>query len=337
MSKKSNKLIEEFLTANKLTPKDLESYLHKDTPESKEPVKQDDDSFQFNAESILTFVGGAVFLIGVIILVSFNWGSFSDAGKIFVTFGVGTLLGLSSIFLQPLLKKTYYLNIIQLISAVLLYIGSIVTIGVNYPTGINYSLALAYIFGYIGIIYFVVNQLVKKGVFTFLWLAYALATYIAVLVYMFENHWQDFAEQRLPAVLAIIASLFYMFIAYINRNTDKHFFKGLIMNIGAIGLMISTFIAIGYNEFLEGVWQGSRVLEHVYGLIFIPLYMIAQRVQSKVLLLSTSIGLFYWLMFMLNERYELSNNAGISFIVGGILLMAIGYFTFQYSKIFGKK
>jgi hypothetical protein len=302
------------------------------------------DEFVFNAETILSFVGGGILLLGLFVLLSSNWSSFNSTGQVMLTLGTGIFVGLSSLFIQPILKKTYILNITQFIAGILLTTGVTVLINNTNPNVADEIVASA-CFGFLALIYATFDKQYNKGVLTFGWLGFATLSYAFLVGYLLNNQWSNLNQFRAGYIAVVLISLFYMLVAKLIWNTKKYFFKSLILNMGAVGLMVGLFNSVQkyiksdfdqYNPLPDG-WQGSVILEHVYGLIFVGFYYLAEKTKSKVLLLSTSIGLFAWLMYMINVRYNLSNNLGISLMISGLVLMAIGYQTYAISKRFQKQ
>lgn len=338
------KQIDKAIEDGELSPQQIQNYLNrKHISKTKNPQKNteahpDNITFKFNLESILTFVGSFILLIGILIVASFNWDLLSNAGKIFITLGSGVFLAIISILIEYITKRTYILNSIQLISGLLISFGTAIFVDVLGPFAIPRPIVAAIMFGFFAIAYGILDLWKKKGVFTFVWLSFFNIAYWCVLGYLFTNQWENLVEYRIPAISAIIMSLIYIGVAGKIWNSSKTFFKAFILNIGAIGAMISTFSLTVKPDYQTGeAFKGSVVGEHLYGLIFVLFYYLAQKTKSKVLLFSTSIGLFVWLMYMINVRYNLSNNLGVSLIIGGLVLIGISFLTVRVGKLFKKK
>ena len=326
-----------------ITKSELEKLLKSN--KFKQPIKnqknnlQEEKEFTFSLESILSFVGGGVLMLGVLILISSNWNKFDASGQVFVTLGTGVFLALSSFSIQPLLKKTIYLTITQIIASIFLTSGVFVLIQ-NYPSNMKPELMIGLCFGFLSSVYFIMDRLYKKGILTFQSLGFGTVSYAAVVSYLLSDVWNFDADYRAPQVAVLLSSIVYLVVAKLIWKSKKVFFKSLILNIGAIACMQALFALVMKAEYdntdTDTINNIRVVLEHKYGLIFVGFYYLAEKTKSKVLLLSTSIGLFSWLMYMINVRYQLSSNLGITFMIGGLVLLCIGYFAFNLNKKINK-
>lgn len=335
--------IDKAIENGELSVDQIQSYLNsKLTSKSKnittdQVTDQDNTAFKFNLESILTSIGSGVLLIGILILASFNWGLLSNTGKIYITLGSGVFLAIVSLLAEFITKKVYLLNSTQIISGLLISFGTAIFIDLIGPFAIPRPIVAAIIFSFFATAYGILDLWKKKGVFTFAWLSFFNIAYWCVLSYLFTNQWENMVEYRIPVVAAVVMSLIYIVVAGRIWQTGRTFFKALILNIGAISAMVSIFsLTVKPDLQTDRAFKGSVVGEHLYGLIFIPFYYLAQKTKSKVLLLSTSIGLFVWLMYMINVRYNLSNNLGVSFIIGGLALIGISFLTVRAGRLFKK-
>lgn len=332
--------IAKALQDNQITIEDLKEIISKNDSHKK-LKKTTSYEFVFNTESILSFVGGGILLLGITILIGANWSSFGSVGQIVITLGSGVFIALSSIFIQPILKKTIFLYITQIIASFLLLIGVMVFVS-NIESHINQSLLAAVCLGYLSIVYGAMDWLFKKGIFTLQWLGFGTLSYGLIVNYFISQNYEIYSKYRAGESAWLICSVLYLLIAWRLWKGGKTFVKALILNVGAIWTMMSLFSLVqDYNSsYITNIVDKNKyylIAQHIYGLIFIAFYYLAERIKSKVLLLSTSIGLFVWLMYMINVTYGASNNLGVSLIVSGLVLMGVGYQTFSISKRFKKR
>jgi hypothetical protein len=353
MSQEADNIVK-WLKTGKVSPEELTKILQKNTNpllddnvvidkkttesnvlSTKQNLKN--DGFNFNIETILASVGAVVTFIGVMVLIGLNWDKFSDNGKIFMTLGTGILLGLSSFFTQPLLKKTIYLNITQLLAFVFGMVGVGVWMTV-YTPNISPALLVAMVAGLFATIYAVLDRVFKKGVLTFNGLNAAAISIYSGCGYVITKYLNEYPNDfKLISAVSVIIGVVYMIAANATWKSDRYFFKNLILNLGAFNVLYASFMVVIYTDYSENIiWKGSKVGEHLYVLLIIGAYALATKIRSKLLLVVSSLALFVWTMYMLNVRYKVSNNIGVGLIIGGFVLMGVGYLTYLLSKRFSK-
>ena len=329
MSKEILEKLENDIEKGDISVQELEKFLHN---KSRNYQSKHLNEFKFDSETVLSFVGGAIVLLGVLVIISFNFENFGDIGQVLITLGSGVFLALASMYLHPLFKRSYILNIVQLVASFLTTVGIAVLIGKD-VVNIPYSLFAFLLFISVAIIYTALDFSYKKGVFTFIAITNATMAYYSLLSYF--DILETFAKYRAWAIAGLVGSIMYILIAKLIWNSERIFFKGLILNLGAMGIIFSLFGLVYYEESGKvGYYNGSTILEHLYLLVLILFYMLASRIQSKILLLITSISLFYYFMYMFIMRYDLSNNLGIGLVLAGGLMVALGYGTYRIGKRF---
>ena len=303
------------------------------------PASAKDSEFHFNLESVLSFTGAAIVGFGILVLLSFNWTRLTETGQVLATLGTGLFLALSSIFLQPILKKTFYLNLTQLLAALFIGGGIGVFVTNTEPTA-PLGLVYAACFGFVSLVYTILDRTYRRGVWLFLGLSYFAAGYTALVIHFLDRYEERYnlLDKRVPQIAFLFLSLFFLQIALRVWSSPRTFFRAVILNLGAIGTMITSFLAIQRYDWSESAaWRGSVLLEHAYAGVFLVFYYVATRLSSKFLLLSTSIGLFVWLNYLLNVRYDLSNNLGVGLIISGLLLILIGFLTYRLGALFPRR
>lgn len=278
-----------------------------------------------NFSDILTFIGGAIVLMGIIIFVSQQWDTMSSFTKILSTLGsaiaayiVGGLFGQQ--------KKSYVSSqVFYCLACALIPLGIYVLLNeMNVSTsesGMNLivsSLAFAAL-----LLSYFLNG--KQDVFFVFSVIYGTWFYFAVTGHFARNSEFYYSNEYLE-YRVLIAGISYLFLGHWFSTTTLKSFSSYLYGFGAIGFLGAALSLGGWTPTQNMFWELSYPL-FVFGFMYLSV-----RLKARSLLLVSSMFLMVYIIKITSEYFSDTLGWPLALVMAGLLLMVVGYGSVRINK-----
>ena len=272
-------------------------------------------SYRFNLSTLATYIGGAIIFLGITFVVGVNWSSYSSVLQILLTLGLGLAFYLLACLINYRFPKYSFLaNSTHLVGGLLIPIGVLVFLSLSKSSTLDANLILGLCFGALGIMYLLSDWVFKKGLPILIATSYFSISFwgfYSLIVSRFDASQLPF---RITAIVGFFWGAIYLLLALSLWDKRRRWFSELCLVGGSYIVFISGFWLV------ESIRYG-RITEIIYGIIFVPFFILASKIHSRWLLLLTTFGTLVWLIY-LNSRYFLGRvNFGVGLIVSGLIII----------------
>ncbi len=299
---------------------------------------------RFSLPTLIAYIGGLVIAIGISIIIGVNWVYYSDPLRLFLTLGLGlSFFMLANGIMLKFLRYSFLANICHLIAGLLIPSGVFYFLSLLPPSNINDNLVVGSVFLGLGLLYLMTDLLFKKGLpilYTVIYFTISFFAFYSLILFN-SDLGRGILDYRLVQWWFLFGSVIYLLIAFCSWNWQRSWFSRLVLNIGTIGFYISVFSLVyyipGYQSSMSNggiissmdiepvtiATSGSKILEFLFGLLYIPFYLLAIRINSGWLLLITTLSLITWLIY-LNSRYFFGQaNFGVGLVTSGLIMIGV--------------
>lgn len=298
--------------------------------ETQPRVSQQVPSFKekINLQKILYYIGGFIVLLGIIFFIYQFWDIMSQVSK--------TVLALGSAVSAYALGYYFFVNTqskdfghaFLVISVALFPLGvgtALDTIGISATKSGGFSVNSALLF----MIFFVSYFTLKAAIFLPFSIMAASTLFFSFTNFLFRDLGTPlhFYEYRV-LTLGITYTLFGYYFFQTNRKfmTNLMYSFGLLMFLGA-SLSLQGFYPKSINVF----WQ------LIYPFLLVLTFWGSIKLQSKAFLIMATLFTFGEILKLTTEYFSKSIGWPVSLIVAGLIIMGIGYMSFELNKRFIKK
>lgn len=275
---------------------------------------------KLNIASVLYYIGAAIVLIGLVVLVVQSWSDFGTLARIVVSLGSGIAAYISGMLLyrnDTWRTVSYFMHVI---GAVMLPIGLAVTF-YEFDIDLGQAAAQVAIAAIMVAIYATTIWSSARNLFIGLtigfgtWLYFALASMLlggGAYVYGFN----------LYTYLTVAAGIGYVLIGYgfsQSENTERHMLTPVLYGLGLIA-SLSALLSLG------GIWDLLYPFV-VFGVIYLSIYL-----KSKVFLRLGALFLMAYIVKVTGEYFSDSLGWPLTLVLAGLALIGIGYLTVYLGK-----
>lgn len=267
---------------------------------------------------VLSYVGGFIIFLGVVVLVGQNWDTLGVWGRILVTFGSGIVAYALGVVWGIYPKLNIVSQVCYAISMFLLPGGLVLTmleLGSWEPLTMNVFVATLLMALFI-FTFWVVRQthitLVASVAFS-TWFVYA-----AVIYFLDFGQFWSTGEDRILAYLTMLVGVAYVSGAWYLSETQWSKLSSALYALGAIGVLMPALL-------LGGIWD-ILFVGVVAGVFVGSVY-----VKSRAFLFFGALHLMGYIIKMTAEYFDNIVYWPIALIIVGCALIGVGYMTYRLS------
>ena len=278
----------------------------------------------FNLSDILYYIGGAIVVIGISILIWQHWSTFNIVTKILVTLGVGLAAYLVGVFLSQDEKYSEVSRAFFLIFSLVTPFGLSVTLDyAGLDVGSN-SVHSA-IFGLVLLAELVSYWIYKKNVFLVFAVIFGTGLFFALTNLMIQGNPIVF-EWKFFEYRALVVGLTYLMFGHTFAGTDKKPLTGPLYGFGSLIFLGSAMALGGWNPNQNVFWE-LAFPGLVFGIIFASVHL-----KSKALLTFGFIFLMGYILKITSEYFAHSLGWATALIIAGLVLIGVGYLAVYLNK-----
>ena len=286
------------------------------------------NSAKFNLNSVASYIGGMVVLLGISIVIGISWADYSSPVKVLLTLGLGlSFFVLGNLIALKLPLYNFLANTSHFIGGLLIPTGVVVFLSLLQPSSTNSDLILGLTFCALGTIYLLSDFIFKKGLPILIATGYLTAGFWSFYNLIISNFDASQLPMQISSWTLLFTGLIYLLVALALWSKPRRWFTELCLVGGSLLVGVTTFwlVEVRANCFSSSAticnYTPNPIPEIIYGIIFVPFFILASKIHSRWLLLLTTFGTLVWLIY-LNSRYFLGRvNFGVGLIVSGLIII----------------
>ena len=310
--------IRELIQRSGLTKSELENSIEISEPKS-------------TSAQIFYYIGGIVVLLGVGILVGEHWKELSVWGKLLATLGIAFASYIAGVIIN---QKTPYKKLADTffcLSALLSPLGFYIAFqqaGIRFSDPSLSSLVSCVLLAAYLASYFLYRRslFVIFSVIFGTWFFYSFTAFLATgTSYMLIRHVAEY--KSLAIGLSYLAFGYYF--SKVQENLHHNSLSVLtpwLYSLGSLATLLSTLFLTGWQPNQSIVW------EIVYPFILFGFMYASTKLKSKSFLIFGSIFMVAYLWKLTFEYFKNSLGWPLTFIIGGFVIIGIGFLSFRLNK-----
>jgi hypothetical protein len=276
-----------------------------------------DSSKHITIADILYYIGGGIVFLGISVMVYSGWMTLGDLGRLAVTLGSALVFYSIGVFLNNAKKFGDVATAFFLISALVFPIGFFVLFS---NAGMEASTPLVNILiSLILFIIFLVSYLsYRRNILMVFCIAFGSWFYFALVTQIFTNSSLNF---QIYQYFIMALGVCYIFLGqYFANKPTLAFLQGWLYSLGSIAILGA---AIGLPSIFWTIIYPALVA----GIIFLSI-----KTKNRTFLVWGSLFLISYIMKLTGQYFSQGFGWPIALTVAGLLLIAVGYFSFYINK-----
>ena len=274
--------------------------------------------------AILSYIGGAIVFLGIVILLCQNWSTLSFATKALATLGAGIAAYCAGILLSRDQRREAASSAFVLIAALVLPMGLYVVFdhaGFHAGSYGSQSVISGILFGMCLLSYLVF----RKHVFTFFsilfgtWLFFSLTSFM-IRGGAYHDRW-TFYEYR-----TLATGITYMLMGYAFSKNRHAPLSNFLYGFGILGFLGSALLLGGWrpnqNIFWELIFPGL-----IFGTFFLSVH-----VRSQSFLTWGTIFLMAYIFKITSEYFSTGLGWPLALVIAGLSVMGVGYMSLSLKR-----
>lgn len=293
--------------------------LDNQSPHLSQPASSAFSRINLSFANILYTLGAAIVIIAIIFFVGQIWEDIGSVGRVMVTFGLGLVLaGIGSNLLKDSSHGVIGV-VFHIIAGFLIPGGTMVAI-YEFGTGSSSLMMPVLAFVLLAIFYSILANYHRQFVLTFFALANGTMSIYLLSQWLLEPS-ADFYAYLTMLVGACFVWLAQTFIATWNDRL-----VGFLRFVGTAAFLFALF-----TQVLDTV-----ALEVAYFAVLLGFFWLAQRLESRAVLIVATIGLIIHTSYITYEYFSDSVSWPLLLILLGFLFIGIGYYSHKLSQRFSQ-
>lgn len=275
---------------------------------------------------IMYFLGGAIILMGVCVLLAQNWTTMAFFGKVLATAGFGIVSYVVGIILNRDKRTEAIGSVFFLISAIVMPIGlwilldhaGIDTASFGVMCGISGFLFFTYLASYF---------IFRKNIFTLFSILYGTWFFVAATSLSIEH--TSLATSITFVYYRVLAmGVSYCLLGYAFKKDERRPMSGFLYNFGILGILSSTLALGGWKPEQSYLWE-ILYPSIVFGVVFLSVHL-----KSRSFLVWGTLFLMIFILKITAEYFAAGLGWPFSLIIAGFMIILTGYASLQLRKKF---
>ncbi|MBI2028019.1 MAG: DUF2157 domain-containing protein [Candidatus Levybacteria bacterium] len=277
---------------------------------------------KINLQKILYYIGGFIVLLGITFFFYQNWETMNQVSKTILTLGAAvSAYALGYYFFKNTPSKEFG-HAFLVISAALFPLGvgtSLDAIGVSATRSGGVSVNSAVLF----MIFFVSYSVLRAAIFLPFSIIAASTLFFSLTNFLLKDAGviPHFYEYRV-----LVLGVTYILLGYYFSQTNRKFMINLMYVFGLLMFFGVSMSLQGYSPRANFFWQIA------YPFLLVLGFWGSIKLQSKAFLLMSTLFTFGEILKLTAEYFSKSIGWPVSLIIAGLIIMGIGYMSFELNK-----
>jgi len=279
---------------------------------------------KINTADILYYIGGAIIVLGIAIMISQNWTTLGTPIQILVTLGSAIAAYITGVLLSKYQDFNGVAAAFFLISALVMPIGLIITLdraGLNVETTSFMVLISSLLFTMFLASYFVF----KKTIFIFFSIIYGTWVFYAITQWLISGS-PVMDSDTLIEYWALVTGLGYILLGYQFSTNDHRSLSGVLYGFGSLALLGSAMILGGFSPNQNVFW------ELIYPILVFGIILLSVKLKSKTFLVFGSLFLIGYILKLTGEYFSDGLGWPLALVLSGLIIIGISYYAVRISK-----
>jgi hypothetical protein len=280
-------------------------------------------STSWNIASILYYLGGAVVVLGIAILIGQNWEQFSTPMRILVTLGSGIAAYVSATLVGRDERFSGVSAALYLVSGLTLPLGLYVWVyeaGWNLADMWTHTLILAALFA----VYLSSFLLLRKTVLLVFSIIFGTLLFYSVTDQLVSGSSIDTWDYYLYRTL--LSGLSYILLGYYLWKAGRPQLTGTLYSFGVLGFLGAALLLGGWSPSQNVFWELIFPLL-VFGTLYASVYL-----RSKSFLVFGTLFLMAYILKITGEYFTEGLGWPLALVIAGLLMIGVGYMSVSLNK-----
>ncbi|MFC1563620.1 DUF2157 domain-containing protein [candidate division KSB1 bacterium] len=275
------------------------------------------DEKRFSISRILNYVGGAIIIAGISILIGQNWDILNSASKILATLGSGIAVYITGTLLYRYEKFRLTSLAFYLVSSAVIPIGLYIIFdiaGYNKDALISQSFYSSVMLIIFGITFFLRSHIL----FLLFNMVYGTWLFISFTGYLVEVN-PVLATPAFFQIRLVLIGLSCIFIGYYLKEGNYSGLTHWVYSIGIIGVLTAMIDMCGGKD------DPNRPIEILYPVITFGTIFLSIVLKTKTFLIFGSLFLMIYIARITTLYFSEGLGWPLALVLSGMLLIGIGY------------
>lgn len=272
---------------------------------------------------ILYYIGGAIVVLGIAILLAQNWGMLGFGAKVLATLGAGVAAYIVGLLFQRDEKTEMVGSAFYLISALVMPIGLYVVFD-NAGFDIESFGTQSLISGILFAMYMSSYLLLRKSVFVVFSILFGTWLFFSLTSFMIGGN--PYFDWKFYVYRVLGVGLMYVLLGYSFSKTGLASLQGFLYSFGILGFLGAALVLGGWepyqNVFWELVYPGL-----VFGVLFLSVHL-----KSKAFLTFGTLFLMGYILKITGEYFSSGLGWPLALVIAGLALIGVGYMSISLKK-----
>lgn len=281
---------------------------------------------KLNFTDILYYIGGAIVVLGISILIQQNWTTLGAPAQILATLGAALAAFLVGVLFSRYPNLQGPSLAFFLISLLSLPIGLYVTFN---KAGVDTSTAGAgvTIFALLLAMALASYFIFKKTIFSLFTILYGTALFFALVAWIMGNNPYIYSYHIVEYEF-LISGFVYMLLGYYFSSGSQRALSGFLYGFGSLGFLGAALSLGGYNPNQNAFW------ELAYPLIIFAIIYLSIVIKSKSFLVFGSVFLVIYIFKLTAEYFSSGLGWPLALVLTGLIIIGISYYAVRLNKKF---
>lgn len=281
---------------------------------------------KISLQKILYYIGGFIVLLGIVVFIAQFWDSMNQITKAILTLGSAVSAYALGYYFFKVVKSLDFGHAFLVIAAALFPLGigtTLDTIGIHATKVDGAAINSAILF----LIFFTSYISINADIFLPFSVMAGTVFYYTFTQYLFKNVavMPHFFEYQ-----TLVLGITFLSFGYYFSKTERKFMTNLMYFFGLIWILATALILQGFSPKVNIFWQ------LIYPFLLVFIFWGSIRLQNKTFLIMATIFTFAEIVKLTTEYFSKSIGWPISLITAGLVIMGIGYMSFELNKRFLK-
>jgi len=273
---------------------------------------------------IMYYIGGAIVVLGIGILIFQNWERLNTPVQILATLGTAIAAYVVGVLFNRYPNLSGPSVAFFLISALLLPLGLYITLdkaGVDVNTAGTAVFVSALMLAVFLASYFIF----KKSLFTLFAIVAGTSLFFALVGWIVEsNHY--LYDAKITEYEFLVTGLVYMLLGYSFSLAVQEKLSGLLYGFGSLAFLGAALTLQGFSPDQNAFW------ELVFPLLVFGIIILSVWLKSKTFLVFGSLFLIGYIFKLTGEYFQENLGWPLALVLAGLIIIGISYYAVRISK-----
>ncbi len=288
---------------------------------------------KINLQKILYYVGGLIVILGIVFFIAQFWSTMSQISKTVTTLVPAiSAYSLGYYFFRYTQNKEFG-HAFLVISAVLFPLGvgtALDVMGISATTAEGISINAALLF----MISFTSYAVLKAPIFLPLSVLTASVLFLSLTDFIFYRYFVDITIPKFTQYRILSLGIAYLAFGYYFAQTNRQFMSGGMYFLGLLMVLGIALVLQGFKDFKDKDYIASIFWQVIYPFLLAATFWGSIKLQSRVFLLMATFFTFAEILKLTAQYFSESISWPLSLVIGGLIIMGIGYMSFEINKRF---